>query len=148
MRIMSSHRACHLAICAALSIAADAALAEPLTVTNCHDDSRAGSLRTVISGAASGDTIDLSGLPGADSACTSSRITLTQGQIPVSGALTVIGPEGKTRHRRQRRERHFQQHRHRRNATLRDITVTDGTIRANAAAASIIWVRWCSTVPW
>ncbi len=86
------HRTSHLAICAALSIAADAAVATPLTVTNCYDDSRAGSLRTVIAGAVDGDTVDLSGLPGADPACTASKITLTQGQIPVSGALTIVGP--------------------------------------------------------
>ncbi|HST27044.1 MAG TPA: choice-of-anchor Q domain-containing protein [Rudaea sp.] len=92
MRSPLRHHACHLAICAALSIAADAAYATPLSVTNCYDDGRAGSLRSVIAGAASGDTIDLSGLPGADPACTSSRITLTQGQIPVSGALIVVGP--------------------------------------------------------
>jgi hypothetical protein len=91
MQHPSRHRAFHLAICAALSIAAAPAHAA-LTVTNCYDDGRAGSLRTVIAGAANGDTIDLTGLPGADPACTASRITLTQGQIPVSGALTVVGP--------------------------------------------------------
>jgi hypothetical protein len=90
MRSLSRHRAFHLAICAALSIAADEACA--LTVTNCSDDGRAGSLRTVIAAAASGDTIDLTGLPGADAACTDSKITLSQGQIPVSGALTIVGP--------------------------------------------------------
>jgi hypothetical protein len=61
-------------------------------VTNCYDDSRDGSLRTVIGGAADGDTIDLRSLPGSDPACTASKITLTQGQIPVTGTLTVIGP--------------------------------------------------------
>jgi hypothetical protein len=61
-------------------------------VTSCADDGSPGTLRAVIALAGSGDTIDLSALPGADPACTSSRITLTQGQIPVSGAIIVVGP--------------------------------------------------------
>lgn len=47
-----------------------------LPVTSCADDSTAGTLRSVISGAGDGDTIDLSGL-----SC--GTITLTQGAIPM-----------------------------------------------------------------
>jgi hypothetical protein len=96
-------------------------------VTNCYDDSRDGSLRTVIGGAADGDTIDLRSLPGSDPACTASKITLTQGQIPVTGTLTVIGPgqaalaiDGNDA------SAIFTSSDANGSLTLRDITVTDG----------------------
>lgn len=54
-------------------------------VTSCADDGSAGTLRSVISGANDGDTVDLRGL-----AC--GPITLTQGVIPVYvDTLTLIG---------------------------------------------------------
>jgi hypothetical protein len=60
-------------------------------VLNCLDDSSAGSLRTVVMGAASGDTIDLSGLTPAS--CTGSKITLLLGEIAFPLAdLTFTGP--------------------------------------------------------
>jgi len=61
-------------------------------VTSCADDGSAGSLRAVIALAGSGDTIDLSALPEADPGCTTSTITLSQGEIPVAHNLNVHGP--------------------------------------------------------
>ena len=55
-------------------------------VTSCADDDGSGSLRSVVTAAGEGDTIDLSAL-------TCSVITLSQGAIPVMlNDLTVIGP--------------------------------------------------------
>jgi len=55
-------------------------------VTSCADDGSAGTLRSVVAGAASGDTIDLSQL-----AC--STITLTQGEIAIpQDDLLLSGP--------------------------------------------------------
>lgn len=65
------------------------------TVTTCADGG-AGSLRDQIGASASGDTIDLSGLPGADAACTNSTITLTAGAIPITHNLTLLGPKEAT----------------------------------------------------
>jgi hypothetical protein len=63
-----------------------------LPVTSCADDGTAGTLRSVIAGAAEGDVIDLSAL-----AC--GTITLTQGVIDVSvlgphhvNDLSIVGP--------------------------------------------------------
>jgi len=62
-----------------------------LPVTSCAD-SGADSLREVISNAASGDTVDLSGLTGAN-ACANSKISLTSGEIPIKqDDLTIKGP--------------------------------------------------------
>lgn len=61
-------------------------------VTSCADDGSAGTLRAVIALAGSGDTIDLSPLPGADPACTTSTITLGQGEIAIPVNLTLSGP--------------------------------------------------------
>ena len=61
-------------------------------VTSCADDGSAGTLRAVVATAASGDTIDLSPLPGADPACTNSTITLGQGEIAIPVNLTLSGP--------------------------------------------------------
>ena len=59
------------------------------TVLNCLDDNSAGSLRNVVMGAASGDTINLSGL----TSCPGSKITLASGEIAVAQAdLTFAGP--------------------------------------------------------
>ena len=56
------------------------------TVTNCADDSGAGSLRTVLGQAVNGDTIDLSHLQ-----C--STITLSQGAIAIGpDNVTLVGP--------------------------------------------------------
>ncbi|HEY0178210.1 MAG TPA: hypothetical protein VGC30_01095, partial [Dokdonella sp.] len=55
-------------------------------VTSCADDGSAGTLRSIVAGAASGDTIDLSQL-------TCGTITLVSGQIDVHVAdLTLVGP--------------------------------------------------------
>ncbi|MBO9663701.1 choice-of-anchor Q domain-containing protein [Dokdonella sp.] len=55
-------------------------------VTNCADDGSAGTLRSAVAAAASGDTVDLSQL-------TCSTITLTQGEIAISqDDLTLDGP--------------------------------------------------------
>jgi len=60
--------------------------ASTLVVGNCADDGSPGSLRSVIAGAMSGDTIDLSQL-------TCATISLTQGEIAVAvDDLTVHGP--------------------------------------------------------
>lgn len=70
---------------AALAIAASAT--HGAIVTSCSDDGP-GSLRSVVSAAASGDTIDLSGL-----SCFNSSLTLTTGAIVVDQAsLTLLGP--------------------------------------------------------
>lgn len=56
-------------------------------VTSCADDGSVGTLRSAIAGAASGDTIDLSGL----NSC--SLITLNPGELPIPQAsLTLQGP--------------------------------------------------------
>jgi len=57
-----------------------------LPVTSCADDGSAGTLRSVVAGAASGDIVDLSGL-------TCGTITLLQGQVAVHvNDLTILGP--------------------------------------------------------
>lgn len=56
------------------------------SVTSCADDGSAGTLRSVVASAASGDIVDLSQL-------TCSTITLTQGEIAIAqDALTIDGP--------------------------------------------------------
>jgi predicted outer membrane repeat protein len=56
-----------------------------LSVTSCADDGTAGTLRSVVTGAGDGDTVDLSGL-----SC--GPITLSQGVIPVyADSLTIQG---------------------------------------------------------
>jgi hypothetical protein len=60
--------------------------AATLPVTSCDDDGSAGTLRSVVSGAAEGDTIDLSAL-------TCSTITLQTGGVAVNADdLTIVGP--------------------------------------------------------
>jgi hypothetical protein len=78
--------ACALALLAAGAIVPfDAAQAATRTVTTCVDGGF-GSLRDALRIAASGDTIDMTGL-----AC--SRITLTRGQLPIPQSdLTLVGP--------------------------------------------------------
>ena len=61
-------------------------------VTSCADDGSAGTLRAVIAVAGSGDTIDLSSLPDADPNCTTSTITLNQGEIAIAHNLNLRGP--------------------------------------------------------
>jgi hypothetical protein len=86
----------HLTLPAALSLALTplsaigAGMVRPVSL--CADDGSAGTLRAVIALAGSGDTIDLSGLPTADPTCTSSTITLAQGQIAIAHNLTLQGP--------------------------------------------------------
>lgn len=65
-------------------------------VTSCADDGSAGTLRAVIANAGSGDTIDLSQLPGADASCTDSTITLAQGEIAIANNMTLQGPSDAT----------------------------------------------------
>lgn len=62
------------------------------TVTRCADDGSAGTLRAVVALAGSGDTLDLSALPGADPLCTDSTITLSQGEIAIAHNITLLGP--------------------------------------------------------
>lgn len=61
-------------------------------VTSCADDGSGGTLRSAVSGAVSGDTIEMSGLPAANANCASGVITLTMGTISTSKDLTVVGP--------------------------------------------------------
>src|SRR5581483_9222072 len=78
-----------LAVCLAgiLSLAAPAALAGSVFVTNCND-AGAGSLRGAVAAAADGDTVDATGLAGV---C--STITLKTGEIVVGqNNLTIQGP--------------------------------------------------------
>jgi hypothetical protein len=75
---------------ALLPSAASAATVRP--VTSCADDGSAGTLRSVVGLAGSGDTIDLSGLPGSDPTCTDSTITLSQGEIAIAHNLNLQGP--------------------------------------------------------
>ncbi len=57
-----------------------------LPVTSCADDGSAGTLRSVVAGAVSGDTIDLTSL-------TCGTITLESGAIPIAvDELTIVGP--------------------------------------------------------
>jgi len=64
--------------------------ASTLPVSSCADDGSAGTLRSVVAAAASGDTVDLSQL-----SC--STITLTQGEIGVlQNDLTLHGPGAST----------------------------------------------------
>jgi hypothetical protein len=72
------------------------ALAISRQVTSCADDGSAGTLRAVVATAGSGDVIDLSGLPGADPNCTTSTITLNQGEIVVPHNMTLLGPPAAT----------------------------------------------------
>jgi hypothetical protein len=65
-------------------------------VTSCADDGSPGTLRTVVAGALPGDTIDMSGLPGADPACVAGTITLSTGVISISSNLTLKGPANAT----------------------------------------------------
>ena len=65
-------------------------------VSSCADDGSAGTLRAAVGLAGSGDTIDLTGLPGVDPACTDSTITLTMGEIAVAHNLNLLGPSDAT----------------------------------------------------
>jgi hypothetical protein len=68
----------------------NSALAASLTITSCADDGSDGTLRTVVSEAASGDTLDLTQL-------TCGTITLLTGQIEVHvDNLTINGPGQET----------------------------------------------------
>ena len=80
-----------LAACLAAALGVPRVEAAPtapnvLPVTSCEDDGSAGTLRSVVASAASGDTIDMSAL-----AC--GTITLASGAIPIALAdLTLQGP--------------------------------------------------------
>ena len=65
---------------------------ETSTVTSCADDGAAGTLRTAIAGASTGDTIDMTGLPGTNPNCFSGVITLTMGAISVTKNVILSGP--------------------------------------------------------
>lgn len=67
-------------------------------VTSCADDGAPGTLRSAVGFAGTGDTIDLSGLPGANPNCSSSIITLSNGAvtIPSNKSLTFQGPTDAT----------------------------------------------------
>jgi hypothetical protein len=82
-------------VAALFVVSATSAWAAPPAVTNCND-SGTGSLRAAVLGAASGDTIDISGLTTSDPGCGSgvlSQITLTTGAIAVGQrVLTISGP--------------------------------------------------------
>jgi hypothetical protein len=62
------------------------------TVTSCADDGAAGTLRSVIGSAVTGDTIDMTGLPGANANCAAGVITLTMGVISTTNDLILSGP--------------------------------------------------------
>jgi hypothetical protein len=64
-------------------------------VSSCADDQSPGTLRAVAGVAQAGDTIDLSGLPDADSNCFDSTITLATG-VTFTPSVTLKGPSGKT----------------------------------------------------
>jgi len=68
------------------------ALAFTDPVTSCADDGAPGTLRSVINGAVSGDTIDMTGLPGAIPNCASGTITLALGAISTDKSLVLAGP--------------------------------------------------------
>jgi hypothetical protein len=62
-------------------------------VTNCKDDGSAGTLRSAVAAAPSGDTVDASALTSASPGCAASKITLTMGEIVVNkSSLTIKGP--------------------------------------------------------
>jgi len=92
LSVIQAARRKPLAACIAslFALSAPAAMAGAiLPVTSC-DDSGPDTLREVISNAASGDTVDLSGLTGA---CANSKISLSSGEIPVKqDDLTIKGP--------------------------------------------------------
>src|SRR5258706_2323575 len=73
----------------ALGVSGNFALATTF-VTSCADDGSAGTLRAVLAAAADGDTID------AYSQALCSKITLTQGEIPIPASVTVLGPSSGT----------------------------------------------------
>jgi hypothetical protein len=62
------------------------ALASTMTVTSCADDDSGGTLRQVAAAAASGDTLDLSGL-----SCDGSTITLAEGEIVLTQDAKLVG---------------------------------------------------------
>lgn len=73
-------------------LGATASAAHAATVSNCFD-SGAGSLRDAVSIAASGDTIDLTGLTTASPGCANATISLSTGAIGISqDSLTISGP--------------------------------------------------------
>ncbi|MEP6482977.1 MAG: choice-of-anchor Q domain-containing protein, partial [Rudaea sp.] len=118
----------YLALAGALALSAvDAAVATTRVVTSCADDSSAGTLRAQIGISGAGDTIDLSGLPQADAACTASTITLTQGQIAVSHDLTIAGPgPDKLKISSTGNKNLFQADAQSNYLAFRDITIADG----------------------
>jgi hypothetical protein len=76
---------------AALFLVVDG-LASATAVKNCNDTG-AGSLRASVASAASGDTVDMSGLTTSSPGCTESRISLLTGEIKVKqNSLTIVGP--------------------------------------------------------
>ncbi|MEP6483883.1 MAG: choice-of-anchor Q domain-containing protein [Rudaea sp.] len=96
--LIGSHAAVGSPIAAAV-LARYLAVDSPATtrqVTSCADDGSEGTLRATIALAGGGDTIDLSGLPASDPACTSSTITLSQGEIAIPHNLTLLGPSDAT----------------------------------------------------
>jgi hypothetical protein len=67
-------------------------LAGAAVVTNCND-SGAGSLRSAVAHAASGDSIDMSGLTTSSPGCMESRVSLRTGEIKITQkSLTIEGP--------------------------------------------------------
>ena len=74
----------YLVLAAALSF--PAARAATLTVTSTADDGFVGTLRSVLAGAADGDTIDFS---------VTGTITLTTGQLVVDKSVEITGQIGR-----------------------------------------------------
>jgi hypothetical protein len=66
------------------TIAPFTASAATIKVTKSGDDGSAGTLRQALASAASGDTIDASGITG--------TISVTNGELLVSNSVTIIGP--------------------------------------------------------
>jgi hypothetical protein len=89
---VSRHRRVAAGIAAILALASPSAFAATLPVTNCND-SGSGSLRGVVTGATSGDTIDLTGLTPSSPGCSASTVSLSTGGIVVAQhSLTINGP--------------------------------------------------------
>jgi hypothetical protein len=86
--ILSTARRKPLAVCCITLFALAAPEAMAGIVTSCADDGSSGTLRSVIAAAASGDTIDMSGL-------NSCIISLSLGELPIPQAsLTLQGKSG------------------------------------------------------
>lgn len=68
-----------------------------LQVTSCYDDGSAGTLRSIVTCADSGDTVDLKNLTTSSPGCSNGTITLGAGALQIAqSALILEGPEAPT----------------------------------------------------